>query len=166
MTGSKSPFQNVTNSEMMSRALLRKIISVLFLVLSIVFLCRVIRAACLLGFGNGPGDWLITGLPLVMPAICALLSGLLFLTPGIHPVRRGLLRGAFVGGNGFLVLLSFSLFTRFDLISQDGTAYWGLLSLPCLFVGLPTLFIGGLVGLIAGLITKKRGTSSARAGLP
>jgi hypothetical protein len=69
-----------------------------------------------------------------------------------------LLWGSFVGANGFLILVALLLFPRINLISQDGTAYWGFLFLPCFWIGIPALMVGSVLGLVAGLIVnKKRG---------
>lgn len=115
---------------------------------------------------HGPSDWLVLALPLIVPVICAVLSLLLFPTPrASHPVWRGMLWGAFVGGNAFLCLLALSVLPRLDLISRDGTAYWGLASIPCFWIGLPALVLGAGVGSLAGLIVKKWGGREPAAGL-
>ena len=144
-----------------SRNLIKKAVCILFVGFSVLFFSIALLAASRLGFGDGFSNWIIVTFPLVSSAVCAILSLVLCLIPeDVHQRTSGLLWGAFVGANGFLILPAFSLFTRFSLISQDGTAYWGLLSLPCLFVGLPAFLTGSLVGLIAGFVSSKRETGS------
>ena len=140
----------------MKKDVIRKAVAVAFIGLAATVLAFVLLAASRHGFSGSPGDRLIIASPLVAPVICILLSLLLYPTPrAVHPVRRGLLWGSFVGANAFLILLAVSVLPRVNLISQDGTAYWGLLFLPGLWIGIPFLSIGTLIGLIAGVIVNK-----------
>jgi MFS family permease len=150
---------NVNNvrQKMMKRDLIRKAVSIAFIALAAAVLAFAFLAASRHKSADSLGDWLIIASPLIAGAVCAFLSVLLYPTPkAMRPVRRGVLWGSFVGANGFLILLALSLFPRVELISQDGTAYWGLLFCPCFWIGIPSLFVGALVGLVAGLIVNKK----------
>ena len=45
---------------------------------------------------------------------------------------------------------------QYSLIAQDGIAYWGILMLPVLFLGLPLLIIGAVIGLVLGILNARK----------
>ena len=137
--------------------MIRKTTSVAFAGLAVTVLACAFLAASHQSDLDSTGDWLIVASPVIAPAVCAVLSLLLYPNPkAVRPIRRALLWGSFVGANGFLILLGLSLFPRINLISQDGTAYWGFLLLPCFWIGIPALTVGSVLGLVAGLIVNKK----------
>ena len=104
---------------------------------------------------NGLGDWIQVLLPLVPPA-AALLSGLLLWgTRNRGPVGKGIVWGFFASAAAYMALQACTLLTQFNLISQDGTAHWGMLQLPAIWIWPPLLCIGIGGGALAGWIVKR-----------
>ena len=143
----------------MRRDLIRKAVSVGFIGLAVVVLVSLLHVASGHSFADSLNDKLILVSPIIATSVSALFGILLYPTPRTsRPVKRGLLWGAFVGTNGFLIVLALSLFPHLELVSQDGTAYWGCLFIPSFWIGIPSLIVGAILGLVVGLImNKKRG---------
>lgn len=99
---------------------------------------------------DGIQDPLILFLPILLLATCLALSICMFRLHRVrNPLARAAMLGAFVGGFLFLIVLSSMAVPRYSLIAGDGTAYWGLVFLPSLFLGIPALVLGGVVGAAA-----------------
>ncbi|MBX3415571.1 MAG: hypothetical protein KF708_23000 [Pirellulales bacterium] len=64
-----------------------------------------------------------------------------------------------------LVVMAAYLSSHYHLIAHDGTAYWGLMFIPCLLVGAPLLFAALMVGGSADIIRAvRRRKSDASVG--
>ena len=142
----------------MTKNLVRKVICTLFAVTALVVLAFVIHAATQYPVPDYLGNWINVLFPVFPPLLSAFIC--LKLYPdfnGKHPVRRAVLWGVFIGINGVVVIMAFNLFSRHQLITADGTAFWGLLFVPCFWIGLPSVIVGALSGWITGLILHRKG---------
>jgi len=92
-------------------------------------------------------DWLLQLTP-VMPAIVVIV-GVFLLSRNWDPghLFRWVFAGVLVTSVLYLGIPLFYLATRFTLLLQDGTAYWGLAIIPTLYVWLPAAIIGALTGI-------------------
>lgn len=95
-------------------------------------------------------------LPVLPPVIALSCSLLLWRRPKREPIEECLELGACVSSGAYMMLQIWLLATQFTLISRDGTAYWGLLQLPALYVALPLLLFGLGTGAVVGLILQRR----------
>lgn len=106
---------------------------------------------------NSFGDWILLVIPLLMVMICGIISFLYYLwSEKGGQIRRGVHTGAFIGGNIFLIMNSFSLCTKFKLIANDGTAYWIFMFLPSFWIGIPAIVVGGILGYIISIFVKRK----------
>ena len=100
------------------------------------------------------GDWFSILFPLLPAAITLCLCALLWRRPkGL--ISRGMIWGALTASTLYLVHQAFILRGNYDLIRADGTAHWGLLELPVVWIALPAIFLGVSIGALIGWITKK-----------
>lgn len=138
----------------------RAIAVVTALATSAVLVGNVLVARSYFGQIGNPVDLLITALPIAF-IIVALLTSLAVGT--IKPAGtaiEGVLRGAYVASNIVVVFLAWQLWNNSDLLANDGTAYWGLMFLPCFWFGIPILVIS--VGLGVAVQGVRRPTPDAR----
>ncbi len=134
----------------------RKTFCLLIAGIALVVIPFVIYAASKRTLSNF-GDWYIVLVPVIIPLLSAFMCFMLYRDfKGKHPFWRASLWGGFVGGNGFLLVMAFNLFSRYQLILADGTAFWGILFVPCFYIGLPSVFVGALIGLVVRLIVNKK----------
>ena len=134
----------------MKKNIIRKVICIFFVTTGLVILVFVIHAATQYSASNFL-------LPVLAPLLSAFISLKLYLDfKGKHPVRRAVLWGGFVGINGILIIMVLYLFSQFQGIKSDGTAFWAYLFIPCFYIGLPSLIIGALIGLVVGLTMNKK----------
>ena len=112
-------------------------------------------AGIALGYIRRQGLELTYVLPLLPPvvAIAAIL-----LVARMPPHIRGAGRGAVVGlASGATLYVAFSavyLFGQYGLISRDGTAFWGLLIVPAVWVW-PPVVLGSIgLGICAQLVAR------------
>ena len=144
----------------MKHILTRKVICVLFAVTALVVLAFVIRAAVQYPVPDSLESWIGVLFPVFLPLLSAFISIRLYPDfNGKHPVRRAILWGVFAGINGVVVIMAFNLFSRYQLITADGTAFWGLVFVPCFWIGLPSVIVGALLGWITGLILNRKNKS-------
>ena len=118
-------------------------------------------AGIALGYIRRQGLELTYVLPLLPPvvAIAAVL-----LVARMPPHIRGAGRGAVVGlASGATLYVAFSgvyLFGQYGLISRDGTAFWGLLIVPAVWVWPPVVLgsiaLGVCIQLVARRVTTRR----------
>ena len=140
----------------MKKNLIRKVICILFAGIALVVLVFVIRIATQQSLSN-LGDWFIVLLPVLTPLLSAFIN--LKLYPNFkrkHLIRRVVLWGGFVGINGILIIMVLYLFSQYQDIKSDGTAFWAYLFIPCFYIGLPSVIVGVLIGLIVGLIVNEK----------
>lgn len=94
-----------------------------------------------LGRIENAGDLLVTALPIGFAVVALLASlGVCFLKPARNAIR-GAVQGAFVATSTVTALLAWQLWNNSDLLANDGTAYWALLSIPCFWFGIPFVLI-------------------------
>jgi hypothetical protein len=60
-----------------------------------------------------------------------------------------------IGSSTYIFLAGVSLMKNFDQIAHDGTSYWGMIYLPCVFIGVPATLIGTIIGSVACLVTHR-----------
>ena len=103
------------------------------------------------------GEWRTITAPVIATFVTAILGVVIIHKPKEESsVFRYVTWGAFIGAFGTMILIANNLFRRYDLISNDGTAYWGLLIIPSIYFGIPAFAMGGLMGLSAHYIVKAR----------
>ena len=73
-----------------------------------------------------------------------------------NPLTKGCVVGAFYGATLYMFVPAKLILKQFSLIAQDGIAYWGILMLPVLFLGLPLLIIGAVIGLVLGILNARK----------
>lgn len=71
----------------------------------------------------------------------------------IAPVTQWLLHSNI---HALLMLLAIYLLTQYSLIAHDGTAYWGLMFVPCILFGVPLLIAALIIGGIADIVMSAR----------
>jgi hypothetical protein len=106
---------------------------------------------------GGPDDWLILLSPLI-PPIVVIAGGTVTnrLRTRSHFVR-GAFGGLVVTSTLYLAIPLLYLVTQFDVMSQDGTAYWGLATIPVFWIWLPAAVIGALAGATIAVLIENRG---------
>ena len=111
------------------------------------------------------GDWFSILFPLLPATITLCLCALLWrLHKGM--IARGIVWGALIASTLYLVHQAFILRGNYDLIKADGTAHWGLLELPVVWIALPAVLIGISIGAFFGWITMKIRAQQAGPGYP
>ena len=102
-------------------------------------------------------DWFIWLLPVAVPlsigGMC--IQAGRFTTKSSH--RAGTWIGFSAGSILYLLFPTLQLLLQYDLIQHDGTAYWGLLAMPSVFLGVPLPLLGATCGLV---VDKFRGTKA------
>jgi hypothetical protein len=99
------------------------------------------------------GDWLFL-LPFLVPLLTAVMAVSLFFLRTRSRMLSGSLWGVFAGANLLLIHQALRLTLQSELIRRDGTAYWGLLSLPAFYGGIAAICLGGVLGLGIGLVLR------------
>jgi hypothetical protein len=148
--------KNPVNPIKLKKDLIRKFICILFTCTALLVFVFVIPAAIK-----------YSGAMFSLPILTLLLSVFINLnlyldSKGKHPIGRTILWGVFVGVNSILIIMAFYLFFQYQVIASDGTAFWALLFVPCLYIGLPSIIVGALTGLVIGLksYTRKQSKQS------
>ncbi len=118
------------------------------------------------GQGESLSDWLQVLLP-VGPPLVALLSVLiLWRSRKRQPIGKGIAWGLFVASTAYMLFQLLTLSRYYVQISQDGTAYWGMLQLPAIWIALPLDIIAiGIGALIGWIVKRKLPTRSVEATL-
>ncbi|MBI4560238.1 MAG: hypothetical protein HY706_21815 [Candidatus Hydrogenedentes bacterium] len=111
---------------------------------------------------TGLADAIHVLLPLVPPLVALCLGVLLWRVKRCGPIMSGLVVGAFVASVAYLALQAYVLCTQFTLITHDGTAHWGMLQLPVVWIFLPALLAGLFVGTVIGWIIKRKPRENPR----
>lgn len=105
---------------------------------------------------GGPDDWLLLLSPLI-PPIVVIAGGSV---ANRLRIRAHFVRGAFAGlvvsSTLYLAIPLLYLVTQFDAMSQDGTAYWGLATIPVFWIWLPATLLGALTGAIIAVLKDNR----------
>lgn len=101
------------------------------------------------------GDWLFL-LPLIAPIFAAAIAAGVFFLRTSSRVWSGCLWGAFAGANVLLIHQALRLTLQNELLRRDGTAYWGLLSMPAFYGGLGAMGVGAVLGLSAGFMVQRK----------
>ncbi len=113
----------------------------------------------------GIGDWFAVLLPLVPPLVALFSCISLWKIKKRTPVGKGIVWGMFLSCAAYMLIQVETLSENFTLISQDGTAHWGLLELPVYWIAIPLLLIavgiGGLAGWIIERILSKKVSNPA-----
>lgn len=103
---------------------------------------------------DGFGDWVILLSPVVALLLCLALAIATLRADRIRSRLGGATaRGAFAGCFLFLLLQMSMVVPRYSLISSDGTAYWGIVFLPVVWLWLPLLLLGAVVGFAMAALT-------------
>jgi len=111
----------------------------------------------------GPGsvaDWLQLLLP-VVPAVVVFAG--FFLGSRSWAAEKTfswVLAGVLGASVLYLGVPLYFLATRFNLLVQDGTAFWGLAFIPTLYVWLPGALIGALTGAAISTVIRGRNKTS------
>ncbi len=101
-------------------------------------------------------EFLLFALPVLWTYVFTLAClALFFRRRARHPIQSGLLVGLLVGPGVYVAFAGLSLVRNFWLIAHDGTAYWGLISVPSFWIGIPATIIGIAAGLAGGWAVSK-----------
>jgi len=99
----------------------------------------------------------------LLPPVVAIVAILVAVrkAAGSGRIRRGALVGLASGATLYVALSAAYLFGQYEVISRDGTAYWGLVFIPAVWVWPPALvggtLLGGLAQFVATRSSKRRG---------
>ena len=108
------------------------------------------------------GDGFLLLLP-IAPPVVALLSVLILWRAGKRqPIGTGIAWALFCASTTYMLFQVLTLSTHYTLISQDGTAYWGMLQLPAIWIALPLVVIAIGFGALAGWIVKRNAQRGSR----
>jgi len=101
-------------------------------------------------------DWLLLLTP-VVPSIVVIV-GVFLLSRNWVPghLIRWVLTGVLGASVLYLGIPLYFLATRFNLLAQDGTAFWGLAIIPTLYVWLPGALIGAFTGVAISTVIRAR----------
>ena len=99
---------------------------------------------------NNIGDWIILLPPVIAPAVSILLAVTFLSHRVINKKANGIFVGALIGNSIYLLIPALQLVFQFNLLAMDGTAYWGVLMMPVIFIGSPLLIIGASIGWCVG----------------
>jgi hypothetical protein len=102
------------------------------------------------------GDWITLLTPIAVPLVGLILGFVVLRCKFRNPLTKGCVVGAFYGATLYMFVPTLQILNQFSLIAQDGTAYWGMLMLPALFLGFPLIFSGMIIGLIIGIIRARK----------
>ncbi|MGI6303094.1 MAG: hypothetical protein ACOX52_18830 [Verrucomicrobiota bacterium] len=102
------------------------------------------------------GDWIQVLLPIAPPVVALLSVILLWKSGKRQPVGKGIAWAVFCASSAYMLFQGFTLSTHYTLISQDGTAHWGMLQLPAIWIGLPLIAITIGIGSFVGWIVSSR----------
>jgi hypothetical protein len=113
-------------------------------------------AGIALGYIRRQGLELTYVLPLLPPVVAITAVVLLArMPPHIRGVGRGAVVGLASGATLYVALSAVYVFGQHGLISRDGTAFWGLLIVPAVWVW-PPLTLGGIaLGVCAQLVARR-----------
>jgi len=91
-----------------------------------------------------------------LPPVVAIVAVLLVarIPPHVDGPRRGAVLGLAASATLYVALSAVYLFGQYRLISRDGTAFWGLVFIPAVWVWPPVLFAGLLLGACAQSIAR------------
>ena len=110
-------------------------------------------------------DWFQVLLP-IAPPLVALLSILILWRSGQRqPIGTGIAWALFCASTTYMLFQVLTLSTHYTLISQDGTAYWGMLQLPAIWIAPPLVVIAIGIGALAGRIVQRNAQPCGRGGV-
>lgn len=92
-------------------------------------------------------DWLILLLPVIPPLVTVVGCAAAMWIPRRNALTRGFLMGVAGASSVYLLIPSVYLAWQYNLISTDGTAYWGLLAMPAFWLWLPATTLAALGGI-------------------
>jgi hypothetical protein len=95
-------------------------------------------------------DWFLLLIPVVVPFVAFIISCFVFFLKTQHKVVRGMVFGAFSGGNLYVLLQMYTLVNNHELIASDGTAYWGSMEMPTFYIGIPAILLMSMIGALIG----------------
>ena len=102
------------------------------------------------------GDWIILLTPIIAPVVSLLLAFVILSNSVINKIIYGMFVGALIGISIYMLIPAWQIAFKFNTIAKDGTAYWGVMMMPLLYLAIPLFLIGGIIGLIVGFITEKK----------
>ena len=102
------------------------------------------------------GDWITLLTPIAAPLVGFILGVAVLRCKFQNPLTKGCVVGAFYGATLYMFVPAILILKQYSLIAQDGTAYWGILMLPVLFLGLPLLIIGAVIGCVIGILNARK----------
>lgn len=89
--------------------------------------------------------------PLLFPLLAAGIGLISAMLKTSTPIKDVFL-GACIGCILYLIVPGLGLLFQYNLIRQDGTAFWGILTIPSIYLGIPCPIIGSILGLGIGAI--------------
>ena len=133
-----------------------------FLLSGVVFV-----ATCIIAFGylRMPnqvkiiGDWIILLTPIIAPAVSLLLAFVILSDRVVNKIIYRMFVGALIGISIYMLIPALLIAFKFNSIANDGTAYWGIMMMPVIYLAIPLLLGGGVIGLIVGFKTEKKKTA-------
>ena len=111
--------------------------------------------------GESLGYWFEVLLPMVPPVVSLISSVILWRSRWRTPAGKGVEWGLFIACTAYMVLQALTLASNYTLISQDGTAHWGLLQMPVILVGLPLVVIGIGIGALGGWFVGRKASNQS-----
>jgi hypothetical protein len=102
------------------------------------------------------GDWIILLIPIIAPTVSLLLGFVILSNRVINKTIYGLFVGALIGISIYMLIPALQIVFKFNTIAKDGTAYWGIMMMPVIYIAIPLLLVGGIVGLIVGYKIEKK----------
>jgi hypothetical protein len=108
-----------------------------------------------LGYIRRQGLELTHVLPL-LPPVVAIAAVLLVarIPPRIRGAGRGAIVGLAWGATLYVAISAVYLFGQYGLISRDGTAFWGLMIVPAVWVWPPVVLGSIALGILAQLVAQ------------
>jgi len=94
-------------------------------------------------------------LPILFPIVPTALAGSIHLHRARSGNFLGGLWGAFIASYLYLLLQAWTVMFSDQPIRTDGTAYWGLLSIPAFFIGLIGTVICAALGVMIAYVIRR-----------
>ena len=95
---------------------------------------------------GGRDDWLIFLLPVFPPVVTILSWAGVRWAPHSRTLIRGCLVGVASASSVYILIPAVYLVWQYRLIAADGTAYWGLLAMPVVWLWLPAAAVAAVGG--------------------
>lgn len=120
------------------------------------------------GYWKNPAqrDLLIALPPIIIPAILSVLAMMSMVSRTYSRKRIGAMMGMCVGSLAYLLFPSLQLALQYEMITHDGTGFWGVIMLPSVYLGIPLPILGALLGLIIGFIADQTKRKSIGETVP